>query len=179
MKIAREYYLEQIKLRERNGLIKVVTGVRRCGKSYLIFNLFRQSLLDRDVPQDHIIAIALDGIENEQLREPHALYKYIKSLLVDEEQYYVLLDEIQFVDRFHEVLNSLLRMENVDIYVTGSNSRFLSSDILTEFRGRGDEIRVYPLSFSEFVMAFEGTEEEAWIEYMTFGGLPRILSMKT
>lgn len=179
MRIERDYYLEQIKLREKNGLIKVVTGVRRCGKSYLIFNLFRQSLLDRNVPQDHIIAIALDGIENEELREPHALYEYIKSLLTDEEQYYVLLDEIQFVDRFHEVLNSLLRIENVDIYVTGSNSRFLSSDILTEFRGRGDEIRVYPLSFAEFITVFDGTEEDAWIEYMTFGGLPRILSMQT
>ncbi len=136
-------------------------------------------LLERNVPDDHIIAIALDGIENEELRDPHKLYEYIKSLLIDEKIYYILLDEIQYVDRFHEVLNSLLRIENVDVYVTGSNSRFLSSDILTEFRGRGDEIRVYPLSFSEYVAAFEGTEEDAWIEYMTFGGLPRILSMQT
>lgn len=179
MKIARNYYLEQIRLRERNGLIKIITGVRRCGKSYLIFNLFQESLLERNISKDHIIAIALDGIENEKLREPHALYEHIKSLLVDEEQYYVLLDEIQYVDRFHEVLNSLLRIENVDIYVTGSNSRFLSSDILTEFRGRGDEIRVYPLSFAEYISAFDGTEEDAWLEYMTFGGLPRILSMQT
>lgn len=179
MRIARDYYLKQIELRENNGMIKVITGVRRCGKSYLIFNLFKNALLERHVPENHIIAIALDGIENEALREPHKLYEHIKNLLVDEEPYYILLDEIQFVDRFHEVLNSLLRIENVDIYVTGSDSKFLSSDILTEFRGRGDEVRVYPLSFSEFVTVFDGTEEDAWIEYMTFGGLPRILSMKT
>ncbi|MDE6433158.1 MAG: ATP-binding protein [Lachnospiraceae bacterium] len=179
MRIARDFYLEQIKLRERNGMIKVITGVRRCGKSYLIFNLFKESLLERNVPEDHIIAIALDGIENEELRDPHKLYENIKNLLVDEEQYYILLDEIQYVDRFHEVMNSLLRIENVDVYVTGSNSKFLSSDILTEFRGRGDEIRVYPLSFSEYISAFDGTEEDAWIEYMTYGGLPRILSMQT
>ncbi len=179
MEISRNYYLEQIKLRENNGMIKVITGVRRCGKSYLLFNIFKKSLLERGVPDNHIISIALDGIENEELREPHRLYDYIKSLLIDENQYYILLDEIQFVDRFHEVLNSLLRMENVDIYVTGSNSKFLSSDVLTEFRGRGDEIRVYPLSFSEYISVFDGTEEDAWIEYMTFGGLPRILSMQT
>lgn len=179
MRIARDFYLEQIKLRETNGMIKVITGVRRCGKSYLIFNLFKESLLERNVPENHIIAIALDGIENEELRDPHKLYENIKNLLVDEEQYYILLDEIQYVDRFHEVMNSLLRIENVDVYVTGSNSKFLSSDILTEFRGRGDEIRVYPLSFSEYISAFDGTEEDAWIEYMTYGGLPRILSMQT
>lgn len=179
MRIARDFYLEQMKLREMNGMIKVITGVRRCGKSYLIFNLFFQSLLDRGVGRDHIIAIALDGIENERLREPHALYEFVRASLVDAEPYYILLDEIQFVERFPEVLNSLQRMENADIYVTGSNSRFLSSDILTEFRGRGDEIRVYPLSFSEYVAAFDGTEEDAWLEYMTFGGLPRILSMRT
>lgn len=179
MNIARDFYLEQIKLRERNGMIKVITGVRRCGKSYLIFKLFKESLLERNVPENHIIAIALDGIENEELRDPHKLYENIKKLLVDEKQYYILLDEIQYVDRFHEVMNSLLRIENVDIYVTGSNSKFLSSDILTEFRGRGDEIRVYPLSFSEYLSAYDGTEEDAWLEYMTYGGLPRILSMQT
>lgn len=179
MNIARDFYLEQIKLRERNGMIKVITGVRRCGKSYLIFKLFKESLLERNVPENHIIAIALDGIENEELRDPHKLYENIKKSLVDEKQYYILLDEIQYVDRFHEVMNSLLRIENVDVYVTGSNSKFLSSDILTEFRGRGDEIRVYPLSFSEYLSAFDGTEEDAWLEYMTYGGLPRILSMQT
>ena len=151
MEIKRDYYLEQIRLREKNGMIKIITGVRRCGKSYLIFKLFMNELLDRGIGKDHIIDIALDGIENEELREPHALYKYVKSKITDDEQYYVLLDEIQFVERFPEVLNSFLRMDNVDVYVTGSNSKFLSSDILTEFRGRGDEIRVYPLSFAEYV----------------------------
>lgn len=179
MEIKREYYLEQIRLRELNGMIKVVTGVRRCGKSYLIFKLFLKELLQRGVKRDHIIDIALDGIENVQLREPLTLYKEIKSKIVDDEQYYILLDEIQYVDRFHEVLNSLLRLDNLDVYVTGSNSRFLSSDIMTEFRGRGDEIRVYPLSFAEYVSVYDGTEENAWNDYMTFGGLPRILSMKT
>lgn len=179
MEIKRDYYLEQIRIRENNGMIKVITGVRRCGKSYLIFKLFMKELLNKGIKKNHIIDIALDGIENEELRDPRVLFKYIKGEIKDEEQYYILLDEIQYVDRFPEVLNSLLRMDNVDIYVTGSNSRFLSSDILTEFRGRGDEIRVFPLSFAEYVSGYEGTEEDAWLDYMTFGGLPRILSMKT
>ena len=179
MEIIRDYYLEQIRLREKNGMIKIITGVRRCGKSYLIFKLFMNELLNRGIGRDHIIDIALDGIENEELREPHALYQYVISKVTDDEQYYVLLDEIQFVERFPEVLNSFLRIDNVDVYVTGSNSRFLSSDIFTEFRGRGDEIRVYPLSFAEYVSGYDGTEEDAWNDYITFGGLPRILSMKT
>lgn len=179
MEIKREYYLEQIRIRENNGMIKVITGVRRCGKSYLVFKLFMKELLERGTKKDHIIDIALDGIENEELRDPRVLFKDIKARITDEEQYYILLDEIQYVERFPEVLNSLLRMDNVDIYVTGSNSKFLSSDILTEFRGRGDEIRVYPLSFAEYASAYAGTEENAWLDYMTFGGLPRILSMKT
>ncbi len=179
MEIKRDFYLKQIRIRENNGMIKVITGVRRCGKSYLVFKLFLNELLNKGVKKDHIIDIALDGIENEGLREPLALYQHIKERITDAEQYYILLDEIQYVDRFSEVLNSLLRVDNADIYVTGSNSRFLSSDILTEFRGRGDEIRVYPLSFAEYVSVYEGTEEDAWLEYMTFGGLPRILSMKT
>ncbi len=179
MEIARDFYLDQIKLREKNGFVKVITGVRRCGKSYLLFKLFRNDLLSRGISSDHIIAIALDNIENKSLREPLALYKHIKEKLVDEDQYYVMLDEIQFVPDFSEVLNSLLQIDNVDVYATGSNSKFLSSDILTEFRGRGDEIRVYPLSFSEYESAFEGTEEDAFNEYMTFGGLPRILSLVT
>lgn len=179
MEIKRDYYLEQIRLRENNGMIKVITGVRRCGKSYLIFKLFMKELLNKGIKKDHIIDIALDGIENEELRAPHVLFKHVKERINDEEQYYILLDEIQYVERFPEVLNSLLRMDNVDIYVTGSNSKFLSSDILTEFRGRGDEIRIYPLSFAEYVSAYDGTEEDAWLDYMTFGGLPRILSMKT
>jgi predicted AAA+ superfamily ATPase len=178
MHIKRDYYLDQIKVRENNGLIKVITGVRRCGKSYLLFKLFLNDLLDKGIPRDHIIDIALDNIENDKLREPHALYKYVKSLIVNGGQYYILLDEIQYVDKFPEVLNSLLQLDNVDIYVTGSNSKFLSSDILTEFRGRGDEVRVYPLSFAEYITAYGGSEEDAFNDYMTFGGLPRILSMK-
>ena len=179
MEINRDFYLEQIKIRENNGMIKTITGVRRCGKSYLLFRLYKNDLLSRGIEKDHIIDIALDGIENDELREAHALYDYVRSKITDNEQYYVLLDEIQFVERFPEVLNSFLRMDNVDVYVTGSNSKFLSSDILTEFRGRGDEIRVYPLSFAEYVSGYNGTEEDAWNDYMTFGGLPRILSMKT
>lgn len=179
MEIAREYYLNQIRMRDRNGFVKVITGVRRCGKSYLLFKLFKKDLMDRGIPENHIISIALDNIENKWLREPLTLYKHVKSLIEDNKQYYVLLDEIQFVPDFSEVLNSLMQIENLDVYATGSNSKFLSSDILTEFRGRGDEIRVYPLSFEEYVSAFEGTEEDAFNEYMTYGGLPRILSFDT
>ena len=179
LEIKRNFYLEQIKIRENNGMIKIITGVRRCGKSYLLFRLYKNDLLSRGIEKDHIIDIALDGIENDKLREAHALYDYVRSKITDNEQYYVLLDEIQFVERFPEVLNSFLRMDNVDVYVTGSNSKFLSSDILTEFRGRGDEIRVYPLSFAEYVSGYNGAEEDAWNDYMTFGGLPGILSMKT
>lgn len=179
MEIKRDYYLNQIKLREQNGMVKVITGVRRCGKSYILFELYFGELINRGVDREHIIDVVLDGIENENLREPHALYKYIKDKIVDEEQYYIFLDEIQFVDRFSEVLNSFLRISNVDIYVTGSNSKLLSSDLLTEFRGRGDEIRIYPLSFAEYMTVYDGSEEEAFAEYMTFGGLPRIPSVKT
>ncbi len=179
MEIRRDFYLEQIYLRENNGFIKVITGVRRCGKSYLLFKLFKNELLHRGIAKDHIISIALDNIENRALREPVALYQYVKGQLRDDACYYILLDEIQFVPDFAEVLNSLLQLENTDVYVTGSNSRFLSSDILTEFRGRGDEIRVYPLSFAEYTSAYSGTDEDAFNEYMTFGGLPKILSFKT
>lgn len=179
MEIKRTYYLEQIHLRENNGFIKVITGVRRCGKSYLLFRLFRNELLGRGIAENHIISIALDNIENRNLREPVALYNHIKGQIKKDGFYYILLDEIQFVPDFTEVLNSLLQLDQVDVYVTGSNSKFLSSDILTEFRGRGDEIRVYPLSFAEYVTGYDGTEEDAFNDYMTFGGLPRILSFKT
>ena len=179
MEIKREHYMEQIHIRENNGMIKVITGVRRCGKSYLLFKLFRKELLARGIKEDHIVSIALDNIENRSLRDPIALYQRLKQSIRDEEQYYILLDEIQFVPDFSEVLNSLLQIDNVDVYVTGSNSKFLSSDVLTEFRGRGDEVRVYPLSFSEYMMGTDLSEEDAFNEYMTFGGLPRILSLKT
>ncbi len=179
MEIQRPIYLHALHIRENNDLIKIVTGMRRCGKSYLLFKIFVDDLLSRGIPRDHIIDIALDNIENDMLREPHTLYEHLKNLLVDNKQYYILLDEIQYVDRFTEVLNSLLRLDNVDIYVTGSNAKFLSSDILTEFRGRGDEIRIHPLSFREFITTHQGTVEEAFNNYMTFGGLPKIALMET
>ena len=162
-----------------NQSIKVITGLRRCGKSYLLFHLFYHYLLEQNIPEDHIIRIALDDDEHEELLDRKVLSTYIKSLIQDNNTYYIFLDEVQFVDGFEKVLNGLSRLENLDIYVTGSNSKFLSSDILTEFRGRGDEVRVYPLSFSEFVSAYDGSAEEAWYQYVTYGGLPLILTRKT
>ncbi len=179
MKIERPEYLNQIIESKNNGMVKIITGIRRCGKSYLLFNLFKNHLLQTGVDQEHIIEITLDGIDNEELRDPVVCYNYIKEHLQDKDNYYIIIDEVQFMPRFEEVLNSLLRIENVDIYVTGSNSKFLSSDIVTEFRGRGEEIRVYPLSFSEFYSVYEGEYEEAWEEYMTYGGLPMVASFPT
>lgn len=164
MQIKRDFYLQQLVDGKQNGLIKIVTGIRRCGKSFLLFKLFRQYLLDVGVDSDHIIQIALDDIENANLREPLPLYKCIKAKMTDEELYYILLDEVQLVPRFEEVLNSLLRIDNADVYVTGSNSKFLSSDIITEFRGRGDEIHLYPLSLSEYCEGTGLSPAEAWKE---------------
>ena len=178
MEIKRDRYLNRLISRERNGMTKVVTGMRRCGKSYLLFNLFKNHLLDSGVKPDHIICIALDSLEDEPLLDANKLYSAIKGSITDDDQYYVLLDEIQLVDRFEKVINSLMRMSNVDIYVTGSNSKMLSSDIITEFRGRADEVRVMPLSFSEFITAYDGTDKEAWDDYTEYGGLPEILMMK-
>ena len=175
MEIKRDAYLEQLKIRKDNGMIKIVTGIRRCGKSFLLFVLFKKYLLESGVDNDHIIEIALDGIENEELRDPKKCYRHIKDAMKDERKYYLLLDEVQFMSRFEEVLNSLLRISNIDVYVTGSNSKFLSSDIVTEFRGRGDEIRIYPLSFAEFYAAFDGDYDDAWEEYMIYGGLPQVV----
>ena len=174
MEIKRDSYLEQLKIRKDNGMIKIITGIRRCGKSFLLFVLFKKNLLESGVDNDHIIEIALDGIENEELRDPKKCYQHIKERVEDDQKYYLLLDEVQFMPRFEEVLNSLLRISNIDVYVTGSNSKFLSSDIVTEFRGRGDEIRIYPLSFAEFYAAFDGDYDDAWEEYMTYGGLPQV-----
>lgn len=178
MEIKRDYYLEQLKVRENNGLIKVITGLRRTGKSYLLFNLFYNYLIAKGVNKSHIIAIALDDLNNERLRDPYILLDYIKSCLKDNQLYYIFLDEIQYLKRFEEVLNSLLHIKNVDVYVTGSNSKLLSKDVITEFRGRGDEIRVYPLSFKEFYSVYEGTVDEAWDDYFNYGGMPLILSYK-
>lgn len=178
MEIQRDSYLEQLKIRKDNGMIKIITGIRRCGKSYLLFVLFKKYLLEIGIEQDHIIEIALDGIESEELRDPKKCYDYIKASVKDDKKYYLLLDEVQFMPRFEEVLNSLLRMTNIDVYVTGSNSKFLSNDIVTEFRGRGDEIRIYPLSFAEFYSVYEGEYDDAWNDYMIYGGLPQVAQFR-
>ena len=179
MEISRNHYLNQLIERKNNGMVKIVTGIRRCGKSYLLFKLFKKHLLESGVKKENIIEIALDGIESEELRDPKVCYSFIKNRIKDNELYYVIIDEVQFMPRFEEVLNSLLRMENMDVYVTGSNSKFLSSDIVTEFRGRGDEVRIYPLTFSEFYSVYEGDYDDAWNEYMTYGGLPMIPGFTT
>ncbi len=179
MQIKREFYLQQLIDGKQNGLIKIVTGIRRCGKSFLLFKLFKQHLLKAGVDAEHIIQIALDDIESADLREPLTLYKCIKAKMKDDDLYYILLDEVQLVPRFEDVLNSLLRIDNADVYVTGSNSKFLSSDIITEFRGRGDEIHLYPLSLSEYCEGTDLSPAEAWKDYYTYGGLPHILTLET
>ncbi len=177
--IKREIYLNRLIERRENGLIKVVTGIRRCGKSYLLFNLYYKYLLESGVDASRIIRIPLDDDEYRELHESRKLSAFIKERLVDDGMWYIFLDEVQLCTGFEAVLNGLNRRENLDIYVTGSNSKFLSSDILTEFRGRGDEVRVYPLSFSEYVSAYPGDRYEAWNDYYTYGGLPLILSRRT
>lgn len=179
MEIKRDFYLNQLIRKQHNGLIKVVTGVRRCGKSYLLFNIFHDYLIGQGIRNDHIIEIALDDRRNRSLRDPDEILRFIDAKISDNKFYYIILDEIQLLPEFEDVLNSLLHIKNADIYVTGSNSRFLSTDVITEFRGRGDEIRIYPLNFREFVSVYDGTEEEAWDDYFVYGGLPLVLSMKT
>ena len=175
MEIKRDLYLNKLIKRECNGLVKVITGIRRCGKSYLLFNLYHDYLIGKGVKSDHLIEIALDDIMNDELREPKTLYNHIKGRIVDNEQYYLFLDEIQFVGDFSDLVNGLSHIRNLDVYVTGSNSKFLSSDILTEFRGRGDEIHVNPLSFAEFYSVYNGSMQQAWKDYYTYGGLPLVL----
>lgn len=177
--IERTEYLKMLINRKNNGLIKIITGIRRCGKSFLLDPIFKNYLLASGTSEDHIIKLSLDDINNEQYLDAHALNEYILSQIVDNENYYILLDEIQMVPNFELVLNGLLYKRNLDIYVTGSNSRFLSSDIITEFRGRGDQIRIYPLSFKEFLGAFNGDKYSAWNEYLTYGGMPLILNQQT
>lgn len=179
MNIKRDLYLQQLIDRRHNGMIKVVTGVRRCGKSYLVFNLFNNYLKSNGVDDKHIIKVNLENRRNKKLRNPDALLEYIDAQLIDQDMYYILLDEVQLVDEFEDVLNSYLDVPNADVYVTGSNARFLSKDVITEFRGRGDEVKIYPLSFAEFMSAFDGSNQLGLDEYMTFGGLPLILSYKT
>ena len=163
----------------KNKLIKIITGIRRSGKSYLLDPIFKNYLLESGVKENHIIKLELDSIENEEYTNPKKLYEYIMNKVTDNNTYYIILDEIQKVDNFESVLNSFLRKVNLDVYVTGSNSKFLSSDIITEFRGRGDEIKVYPLSFSEFMSVYDGNEVKSLDEYIIYGGLPLITTYKT
>lgn len=192
MEIRRDRYLNRLIDRMHNGMVKVVTGIRRCGKTYLLFNLFGDYLRSEGVDDEHIIEVALDVEENAALRDPAALSAYLRSQIASErEQYYVFLDEVQYAisreelknpdvpPRLYGVLNGLLRMRNVDVYVTGSNSKLLSHDVMTEFRGRGDEVRVRPLSFSEFMQDFDGDRYQGWAEYTVYGGMPLTLSMHT
>lgn len=179
MKISRDKYLNDLIDRMHNGMIKVVTGIRRSGKSYLVFNIFRNYLINKGIDESHIISIELDQRKNKQYRDPEVILDYIEDMIKDNTTYYILLDEVQMLKDFEEVLNSLLHIDNADIYVTGSNSKFLSKDIITEFRGRGDEIHVYPLTFREFMQVYEGDEYHGWADYVTYGGLPLTLAMKT
>lgn len=179
MEIRRDQYLQQLADGGGNHLVKIVTGLRRCGKSYLLFKLFPAYLRQNGVSEDHIIRIDLEDIRNIALRSPLELVRHIDSRMTGDGMYYVLLDEVQHVERFEDVLNSYLKVENADVYVTGSNSRFLSSDIVTEFRGRGDEIHMYPLSFAEYYSAVGGEREEAWRSYFTFGGLPQVVELNS
>ena len=179
MLINRDNYLQQLISARGDGMIKILTGVRRCGKSFLLFTLFRNWLIDNGIPEDHIIAINLEDRMNRELRDPDQLLHYINARITDSAQYFILLDEVQMVDEFVDVLNSLLHIPNAETYVTGSNSRFLSKDVVTEFRGRGWEIRLYPLSFREYMSVYPGSKEEGWNDYMRYGGLPQIFNYTT
>lgn len=178
MEVNRDKYLNRLTKRKWNGSVKVITGIRRCGKSYLLFKLFRNHLISEGIPESNIIGIALDDISNRHLRDAQVLYDHIVSKMKSADgPCYILLDEIQYVKDFEDVVNGLRHLDNADVYVTGSNSKFLSSDILTEFRGRGDEIRIRPLSFSEFCSAYpDRSIDSLWKEYMTFGGMPELLN---
>ncbi len=179
MIIRRDTYLNKLISKKQNGLIKVITGIRRCGKSYLLFNLFRDYLIESGVDSSHIIEMTFDSYENKRYRNPEIFYPYIKEKISDSGLYFILLDEIQLLEDFESILNSLSRLPNTDIYVTGSNAKFLSKDIITEFRGRGDEVHMYPLSFSEFMSVYDGDKRDGWNEYMVYGGIPLVLSQKT
>ena len=179
MEIRRDIYLNKLISKKHNGLIKVVTGMRRCGKSYLLFNLFKEHLVEEGIGKDHIIEMAFDSFESKKYRDPEVLYPYLMERLADDDMYYVLLDEVQLLDDFESVLNSLVRKKNVDVYVTGSNAKFLSKDIITEFRGRGDEVHMYPLTFSEFMSVYKGDRSEGWRDYVLFGGIPLVLGFET
>lgn len=179
MEIKRDAYLRKLIDRQHNGLVKVITGIRRCGKSYLLFELFYKYLKEQGVDDSHIIKLALDDRKNKKYRDPDELCDYVHEQIIDDKPYYILLDEVQFVDEFEDVLNSFLHIKNADTYVTGSNAKFLSKDIITEFRGRGDKIHVSPLSFKEFYSVYDGSKEDAWKQYCLYGGLPKVLEYKT
>ena len=179
MIINRDIYLQQLIDAKQNGFIKVITGPRRCGKSFLLTTLFHKYLINEGVGESHIIEIALEDRSNKELRDPDNMLHYVRSRITDSEPHYIIIDEVQKLGEFVDVLNSFLHISNVDVYVTGSNSHFLSSDIATEFRGRDHQIRLYPLSFAEYYSAVGGDKNSAWKEYFTYGGLPLILSFKT
>ena len=178
MLFERKYYLSQLQNADGNGMIKIITGMRRCGKSFLLFNIFRKSLLERGIHEDHIIKVNLEDRRNKKLRNPDALLEHIDKLMTDTEKYYILLDEVQLVSEFEDVLNSYLDVPNAEVYVTGSNAKFLSRDIITEFRGRGWEVRIYPLSFAEYYEVIGGEKAEALDQYYKYGGLPAVAGMK-
>lgn len=173
MEIKRDIYLKQLIDSKHNDMIKIITGMRRCGKSYLLFTLFYNYLIEEGVDENHIIQVDLEDRRNKALRNPDALLEYIDGKMTDSQMYYILLDEVQHVNEFEDVLNSYLKVKNADVYVTGSNSKFLSKDVITEFRGRGEEIKVFPLCFREFMSVYNGSREQALEEYMTYGGLPQ------
>lgn len=177
--INRQKYLDELISLQRNGMIKVVTGMRRCGKSYLLFEIFTSYLKQHDIDDNHIIKIDLEDYKNRNLRNPDILYSYVEKRITDNDIHYILLDEVQMLDDFEDVLNGFLRMKNTDVYVTGSNAKFLSKDIITEFRGRGYEVKMYPLSFKEYMTAYHGSVQAGLNEYMLYGGLPQILTYST
>ena len=179
MRINRDVYLQKLIDRKHNGMVKVVTGVRRCGKSYLLFELFREHLQHEGVPEDHIIAVQLDDRKNKALRDPDACDAYVRSRIGGDGQYYILLDEVQLMDEFEDVLNGFSHIRNADVYATGSNSRFLSTDVITEFRGRGDEVRIHPLSFAEYHAAVDADWDDAWDSYLIYGGMPYAVQLAT
>ena len=178
MLIHRDHYLRRLIARRHNGMVKVITGIRRSGKSFLLFEIFKQYLLDQGIASDHILGLQLDRFEDRRYRDPEELMTYLNERIIDDRMYYILLDEVQMLDQFSEVLNSFLYRKNVDLYVTGSNSKFLSTDVLTEFRGRGDEVHIFPLSFSEFMQVCHEDISDAWRQYATYGGLPQVVLMQ-
>ncbi len=176
MIVNRYRYIEQLSRSKNNGLIKIITGLRRSGKSFLLKKLFRQHLLDEGVREDHILVIDMENRKNREFKNPDYLLDWVEKMMIDDETYYIIIDEVQEVEDFVEILSSLSVTEGADVYVTGSNSRFLSSDVVTEFRGRGDEIHVWPLSFKEFMTVYDGSKEDGWAEYRLYGGLPQLLT---